>query len=194
LLERQRATTYDGAMHGEQPLITIDIDGVLSRPPFGFNPGSGRNKRRDKVGRWNILWPLERLRYVGRRPMLGARDGLQRLSGDYRCEVLSARGAAAERYTRGWIQSRLGVALPLNLRPHWRESSAQFKARVAPSLGSTIHIEDDPHTARWLAELIPHVLLVDWPRNEWLEGDNIHRIASIAEAPELVAGLLSTDR
>jgi hypothetical protein len=83
--------------------------------------------------------------------------------------------------------------LQLNLRPHWRETSARFKARVTTDLGTTVHIEDDPHTARWLSELIPHVLLVDWPRNKWLEGDNIHRITSIDEAPGLIRRLLAAD-
>ena len=105
-------------------------------------------------------------------------------------EAVSARSASAERYTRGWVRSKLGAEPPLNLRPHWRETSARFKARVALAMGASAHIEDDPHTARWLSELIPHVLLVDWPRNEWLEGENIHRISSIAEAPELLARLL----
>lgn len=180
-------------MTDDRPLVTIDVDGVLCRPPFGLNPGSGRNKNRATTGKWNVLWPLERIRYVGRKPMPGAREGLQGLIREYRCEVLSARGTAAGGYTRGWIGSRLDAELHVNLRPHWRETSARFKARVASELGASVHIEDDPHTARWLAELIPHVLLVDWPRNEWLDGDNIHRITSIDEAPALIRRLLAAD-
>jgi hypothetical protein len=181
-------------MTDERPIVTIDIDGVLCRPPFGINPGRGEHKRRDKPGKWSVLWPLERFRYVARKPMPGAKRGLRDLMTSFECQVLSARSSAAERYTRGWIRSKLGAELPMNLRPQWKESSAQFKARLAPELGSSVHIEDDPHTAKWLAELIPHVLLVDWPRNDWLEGSNIHRISSIAEAPELIQRLLSNDR
>lgn len=180
-------------MSDDRPLVTIDMDGVLCRPPFGLNPGTGRNKRRDKGGKWNVLWPLERVRYLGRKPMAGAQEGLDGLLAEYRCEVLSARSTAAEGYTRGWVRSKLGADLRMNLRPHWRETSARFKARMAVELGASVHIEDDPHTARWLSELIPHVLLVDWPRNEWLDGDNIHRITSIDEAPALIRRLLASD-
>ena len=178
-------------MADERPLVTIDVDGVLCRPPFGINPGSGRNKLRDKAGGWSPLWPMERFRYLGRRPMPGAAEGLQKLVQKYRCEVLSARGQAAEPHTRRWMRANLGADIPINLRPHWRESSARFKARMAPALASSVHIEDDPHTALWLSELLPHVLLVDWPRNAWLQGENIHRISSIAEAPDLLTRLLS---
>ena len=44
------------------------------------------------------------------------------------------------------------------------------------------HFEDDPFTAQWLSELLPAVFLVDWKRNRWLQGANIHRVQRIADA------------
>lgn len=172
-------------------LVTIDLDGVLCRPPFDFNPGSGKGKRRDAPGRAGVLWATERWRYRGRRPMPGAVDGLRALQASFDIAVLSARGEAARTLTERWFQRHFGFCPVLNIRPHWRETSAQFKARRIVELGAFAHVEDDPHTAEWLAEIVEAVCLVDWPRNRWLEGDRIHRVSGIGQAAEVLARLAS---
>ncbi|MBK7328813.1 MAG: hypothetical protein IPI85_06955 [Dehalococcoidia bacterium] len=62
-------------MSPERPLLTFDMDGVLCRPPFGINPGSGRHKRRDAPGQKGLLWATESWRYHFRKPMPGAVEG-----------------------------------------------------------------------------------------------------------------------
>lgn len=169
-------------MPGARPLVTVDLDGVLCRPPFGINPGPGRNKRRDVPGKAGVLWLTERWRYRGRRPMPGAVEGIRALQASFDVAVLSARGEAARSLTEAWFRRHFGFVPQLYIRPHWRETSAQFKARRVVELGAIAHIEDDPHTAEWLAELVEAVCLVDWPRNRWLAGERIHRIRGIADA------------
>lgn len=164
------------------------MDGVLARPPFGINPGSGRGKLRDRAGTRNILWLTERWRYYGRRPMPGAREGFLALAQAFDCRVLSARGEVVRPLMERWFARHFGLVPEIHLRPHWRETSAQFKARKTLELGATAHFEDDPHTAEWLAELLPQVFLIDWPRNRWLAGENIVRVTSVLEAvPQLRA-------
>lgn len=170
-------------------LITFDFDGVLCRPPFGINPGKGMNKRRDAPGTKGPLWRTERWRYLGRKPMPGAAEGFRLLATEYDTAIVSARSGVATGLTTRWLQRHIGIVPPLNLRPHWRETSAQFKVRVLSVLQPLAHFEDDPHTARWLAELLPAVFLVDWPRNRWLEAPNIHRIASLSEALPILRSL-----
>jgi len=173
-----------------RPVLTFDMDGVLCRPPFGINPGKGRHKQRDKAGRLNLLWLTERWRYAGRRPMPGAPEALRELAAQYDCKVLSARGEVARRHTERWFARYFGTVPELHLRPHWRESPAQFKTRKVVELGAVAHFEDDPHTAAWVAELVPAVFLVDWPRNRWLNAERIHRVPSLREAVPLVPMLL----
>src|SRR5690606_9032024 len=120
-------------------LVTIDMDGVLVRPPFGINPGSGRNKSRTKRGRRNLLWATERWRYHFRRPMPGALAGFRRLSASFDCVVVSARGEAARGLTEAWFQRHFGFCPVVHLRPNWRETPAQFKARQAVELGAFAH-------------------------------------------------------
>lgn len=169
-------------MAADRPVITLDLDGVLCRPPFGINPGRGKNKRRDTPGRKNLLWLTERWRYRGRKPMPGAREGLAALQERFDCQVVTARAEVARPYTEAWFARHFGSVPPIHFRPHWRETSAQFKARMVRELKPVAHFEDDPFTAAWVAELGPAVFLVDWPRNRWLEGERIHRVESVASA------------
>jgi hypothetical protein len=172
-------------MPGRQ-ILTFDLDGVLCRPPFGLNPGKGRHKSREKPGHRSVLWLTEPGRYLGRRPMPGAVEGLRELSKTYDCRVLSARGARSVEHTRAWFKKYFGTVPEFHLRPHWSETPAQFKVRMVSELGPYAHFEDDPHTAQWIAEIIPEVFLVNWRRNHWLEGPNIHRITRIGEAATLL--------
>ena len=172
-----------GAMSSVRPVVTFDMDGVLCRPPFGINPGSNQGKPRVSEGHKGLLWRTERLRYVGRRPMPGAPEGFALLAGSYDCCVVSARSEEARGLTEAWFGRWFGFVPAIHLRPHWRESSAGFKARRVVELGAVAHFEDDPHTAAWLADLIPAIFLVDWPRNRWLTGvENVHRIREVRDA------------
>ncbi len=171
----------------ERLVVTFDLDGVLCRPPFGINPGSGRKKRRDALGRKNLLWLTESWRYLGRRPMPGAIEGFRRMSEDFDCKVLSARGARARNLTERWFARYLGFVPEIHLRPGWEETSAQFKVRMVQELGSRAHFEDDPHTALWVAEFVPQVFLIDWPRNRWVTDSRLRRVRTILEAKALLA-------
>ena len=162
--------------------MTFDLDGVLCRPPLGINPGTGTGKRRDVPGRKGLLWLTERWRYRGRGPMSGAIEGIALLSRTHRWEVVTARSEVARSLTERWFQRHFGIIPVIHMRPHWQETSAQFKARLVTSLQPVAHFEDDPFTAAWVAELCPTVFLIDWPRNRALAGANIIRVASICDA------------
>lgn len=114
--------------------------------------------------------------------MTGALPGLESLATHYDVQVVSARGEASRESTERWFREHFGFVPTIHLRPSWRESSAQFKARKIAELNPVAHFEDDPHTARWLSEIIPVVFLLDWPRNHWLEGPRIQRIHRIGQA------------
>jgi hypothetical protein len=162
------------------------MDGVLCRPPFAFNPGKGHGKSRSAPGKEGLLWVTESWRYKFRNPMPGAVEGFRELASSYRVAVVTARGAAAETLTRDWLERYFGSVPELHLRPHWGETSAQFKARKMKELQPVAHFEDDPFTAAWCAELLPTVFLVDWPRNRQLSEANILRIGRISDAIPLL--------
>ena len=173
-------------MPPDRPLVTFDIDGVLCRPPFGINPGGPSARSSDPVRFPRLSWPVERWFYGWRRPMPGAREGFHAVAARFACAAVSARAESTRGVTERWLERELGALPPLYLRPGWRERSSAFKARVIPALGAFAHFEDDPDTALLLAERIPRVFLVDWPRNRGVECDNVHRIGRIAEALPLL--------
>jgi hypothetical protein len=168
-------------------LLTFDMDGVLCRPPFGINPGRGHGKSREAPGKKGILWATESWRYHFRKPMPGAVAGFRQLSERHRCAVVTARGGPSESLTRRWFERYFGQVPELYMRPGWHETSAQFKARKLVELQPIAHFEDDPFTAAWVAELIPTVFLLDWPRNRDLAAPNIRRIRTVADAVPLLS-------
>ena len=175
-------------------LVTFDIDGVLCRNPFGINPGGLSADATSPSRLPRPTWPLERWLYLRRKPMPGAVEGFRAVSERFDCAVVSARGEGARRLTEDWLRRTVGVSPPLRLRSSWRERSSAFKARVIPPLRPLAHFEDDPNTALLLAERIPHVFLVDWPRNRGVERENIHRIDCIADALPVLEKLARNSR
>lgn len=165
------------------------MDGVLCGPPFGINPGAGHGKRRDATGKRGILWATEGWRYHLRKPMPGAVEGFRTLATQFDCVVVTARGRPAEALTRRWFERNFDTVPVIHMRPGWEETSAQYKARKMQELRPLAHFEDDPFTAAWVAELVPHVFLVDWPRNRELTGENIHRVRYIGEAAAILASI-----
>jgi len=170
----------------QRQLLTFDFDGVLCRPLLGINPGTGKEKSRETPGRRGLMWSTESFRYKFRRPMPGAMEAFRKLEERFECQVLTARAGAAERETQRWLERYLGHVPVLNMRPHWRETSAAFKARKLSELKPIAHFEDDPFTALWAADVVGRVYLVDWPRNRWVEDSRVVRVAGIDEAAELL--------
>ncbi|MDE2934866.1 MAG: hypothetical protein OXS47_13495 [Chloroflexota bacterium] len=172
-------------------LVTFDMDGVLCRNPLGINPGGVSSDATSPPRLPRPTWPIERWLYFRRKPMPGAVEGFHAIAERFECAVVSARGEGSRPLTEDWLAHTFGVSPPVRLRSSWRERSSAFKARVIPPLKPLAHFEDDPNTALLLAERIPHVFLVDWPRNHGVERENIHRIERITDALpilEAVAG------
>lgn len=124
--------------------------------------------------------------------MPGAREGLAALQESFECHVLSARAVDAAGLTARWFERYFGFVPVLHLRPDWREKPAQFKVGMVRELAPLAHFEDDPHTAGWIAEILPAVFLVDWWRNRWLQADRVHRIDQLSDALPLLEQLLAS--
>jgi hypothetical protein len=168
-----------------RPTLALDLDGVVVRPPLGWNVAISRRldtpplaetvaglglDRRWRQRYWLARSALEFARYAGRQPLPGVRDALARLATVRRLVVVSGRRWVVRPLVRRWL-ARHGlaefvadvylndVALP----------SAQFKLWTLRRLAIGEHVDDDGATAHYIASHSAIlVYLCDWPRNRGL--------------------------
>ena len=185
------------------PLLGIDIDGVLARPPLGVSVGMNRDvslapalptpragpvpspRLRDHLLRAGYY----RVRYIGRRPLPGARDVLEAAAASgYALIALTGRDWRGRDATEHWL--RCNGLLPLLREVRMNDSglagprlsSPRFKEAVCAELGIARHIEDDPATAALLARSGVDVDLIEWPRSRGLElPDGVTRRRDLAQ-------------
>ena len=177
----------------QRPLLTVDLDGVICRPPLGLNLGISRDAPDPQAPppralvspRW-VGEPVDRLRFDFRRPLPEAREALAALSSLRRVVVLTGRRSSPER----WLQ-RHGMAEFVDriVTNDSQDASSHFKLRSLLDLGAVEHIDDDGSTAQLLARLGPaRVYLRDWPRNRDLpEAAGLTRVTDLRELARLLA-------
>ena len=100
----------------------------------------------------------------------------------YRGVLVSARSEAARKETETWLEQYFQQVPDLFLRPTWKETPSEYKARVIQELSSLAHFEDDPRTAILLSNHVSQVFLIAWPRNQGVSGTQIQRIEKIGDA------------
>lgn len=164
--------------------ITVDLDGVLCRPPLGVNVGISRslaipplpptlpapppNSEKNRPRTLGHL--LHVLRYLGRQPMPDARSGLLAIAELRRPLLVTARNALTLPYIEAWLRRHdLRDCFEAVYANDTGLRSAQFKLHKVRMLGASEHIDDDGATAYYLARHgVPRIYLRDWPRNRGL--------------------------
>ena len=179
----------DGDAADPRPLLSVDIDGVLARPPFGVTPTMNRHtgllprpaprhtatpgppSRRDRL----LQATYYRLRYARRSPRRGAAEALAAAAVSYRLIALTGRDWRGRPATERWLDRHHLLAyfdtvrMNDSARHGPRLRAARFKEAVCAQLGVVRHIEDDPATAALLARNGVAVDLIDWPRSRGLD-------------------------
>ena len=175
------------------PLLTLDFDGVICRPPFGLNVGihrtfldPGEPPRSARVyPRW-LNTPLDHLRFDLRAPMPGIAETLRALRLVRRLAVVTGRRTAPTGWLRRHGLDQLVDEVVVNTT---RLKSPHFKLDALSVLGAAEHVDDDPRTAQLLAQASrAQVFLCDWPRNRDLPYDP--RVQRIADLRDLAKRLL----
>jgi phosphoglycolate phosphatase-like HAD superfamily hydrolase len=184
----------------ELPPISVDLDGVVVRPPFGLNVVISRSVGRPllgaelrepstRVSRLRALMELGRFGF--RRPLPGVREALAELATLRTVHFLSARSHAGRRTTERWLERNglLHYATAVHLSPGG-VPSRHFKLRTVQALGITEHVDDDPGTADYLARHAGvTVYLCDWPRSRGLDfPKGVVRVEDLAGVTSLLRG------
>lgn len=177
----------------DRPVLTVDLDGVICRPPFGVSLGisgaaldpAAAPTRAFVLPRW-LGGTFDYLRFDFRHPLPEAREALSALAELREVVVLTGRRTSPERWLR-----RHGLAEPvsrivINDSAH---ASPHFKLRCVQELGAAEHIDDDGRTAHLLAQRGPaRVYLRDWPRNRGMSyPPNVTRVADLTALARLLS-------
>lgn len=186
------------------PALGLDLDGVLVRPPLGWNvaisrrlalpplPAEVPHLRLDSRWRrsyWLARAGLEVARYLGRRPLPEVGEAVAALATVRRLEVVSGRRWLVRPLVRRWLErhglARYIAAIHLNDRPL---HSAQFKLWLLRDRGIPEHVDDDGATAFYLASRgVRTVYLCDWPRNRGLPyPTGVRRVRGLADVAALI--------
>ena len=185
----------------EKPLIGIDMDGVICRPPLGLNlpiaSGPYREHHPRQMDRRSpqglMLQTLKlflKLKYLGRRPLPGALAGIEAIS-KYRTPVLvTSRNATGKDLITAWLK-RHGFA-DLFQEVHANSlglPSPDFKWQTCSRLGIQEFVDDDGRVADLLSRKgLKTVFLRDWPRNRNYDYlPNVTRVKGLAEVASILA-------
>ena len=159
------------------PVMTIDLDGVVCRPLFGWNAGIHRsfldpNTEAPTAHVWPrwLSSPLDHIRFDMRHPVHGAIEALSRLAKFRTLVLLTGRRSNPLHWLRWHGLDQFYSQIVIN---ESAKKSPHYKLDQVKQLGAIEHVEDDGRTAQLLAELSDvKVYLRNWPQNQRL---NLHR-------------------
>ena len=190
-----------------KPVMGVDLDGVICRPPFGLNLGIGRGPYKGSVekgippvktpsavslGTSRIKALLKRLQYLGRGPMGDARAGLLAIK-EYRDLVLiTSRSGLVHRSVESWLsRHRMLELFEAVYTNNTGLSSPEFKWHMGLERGIEEFVDDDGRVVDLLARMgLKRVYLRDWPRNRGYHYPEIVvRVNSLREISEHLAGV-----
>ncbi|MSQ30420.1 MAG: hypothetical protein EXR64_00105 [Dehalococcoidia bacterium] len=170
-----------------RPLLTLDFDGVICRPPFGLNVGIHRAFLDPAATpiparvypRW-LNAALDHLRFDLRASMPGVREALAALRTVRRLVIVTGRRTPPTAWLRRHHLDGLVEEVVVN---DTALKSPHFKREALRALAADEHVDDDPRTAQLLAQASStRVFLCDWPRNRGLAYDaRIERVRDLRD-------------
>ncbi|MEE9198808.1 MAG: hypothetical protein V3U26_03310 [Dehalococcoidia bacterium] len=189
-----------------KPIIGIDMDGVICRPPLGFNLRIGRGPYHnplDEDGLAGVAPPsprlrrspirvvLETLKYLGRSPMPDAHAALLAIKEHRDLVLITSRSGLVQGLVESWLaRNRMLELFDAVHTNHTGLRSPEFKWHMVSQQGIREFIDDDGRVADLLARKgLKRIYLRDWPRNRgYRYPENVVRVGSLAEVPGYLAG------
>jgi hypothetical protein len=194
--------------HTDKPIISFDFDGVICRPPFGFNMVLGRKLHDEELPESirEIDGPaqnqaqrvylslrglfFENAKYYGRDPMEGAREGIIAVS-QYRTPIIiTGRSYLAKGIIEAWLKKyNMNEYFEAIYANNTALPTRQFKLHMLRRLNINEHVDDDGAITYYLATKgIKQLYLRNWPRNIGLPyPKNVERFTDITEIAQSLA-------
>jgi hypothetical protein len=193
----------------DHPYFSFDLDGVICRPPLGFNQVLGRKLHQDELPetvrlvngpattpvRKNYLKVrglLETVKYFGRKPMPMAREGIIEVS-NYRTPlIITGRSFLAHKIIELWLAKYNMSQYFAGIYPNNTElRTRKYKLHMLRRLDINEHADDDGEITYYLAmKGISRLYLRDWPRNAGLPyPNNVLHVRYLTEIAQDLAKL-----
>lgn len=191
-------------MTDNRPQIAFDLDGVLCRPPLGFNVAISRRLHTrplpsdfvrhdsDEARSHSILkLGFESLKYRGRQALPDAREGLKAVAEFRRPVIVTARSWVGKQLIDAWL-TRHGMRefiediVPNNTNL----SPSMHKLRVAREHGFREHVDDDGAVVFYLAhhDDLERIYLRNWWLNQGISfPEKVVRVSTISDIAEDLA-------
>ena len=187
-----------------RPIIGVDMDGVICRPPLGINIRIGRGPYEGTTNEDGLVSPLpaykprsssimvviQTLKYLGRRPLPEARAGLVAIKEHRDLVLITSRSGLVHRLVVSWLL-RNGM-LDMFEAVHTNNTglpSPEFKWHMLSKQGVQEFIDDDGRVADFLARRgLRRIYLRDWPRNRGYQyPESVIRVSTLGEVAKYLA-------
>lgn len=175
-----------------RPIVTLDLDGVICRPPFGVNlgitstfldPSASPRPARVPPRWWSV--PFDHARFDFRRPIAGIARALAEVHALREVVLLTGRRTSPLPWLR---RHGLDAHLDRVIINETALRSPHFKVEAIEDLGAIEHVDDDGRTAQLIADRgVARVYLCDWPRNRGPRyHERVTRVANLAAYASLL--------
>ena len=172
-----------------KPVMSFDFDGVICRPPLGFNVALGRELdlaplKPDAVvktydgtaqslslrARFKLQGLIESVKYFGRSPLPFVDEGLRAIVEHRTPIIVTGRSFLAKQIVEAWLLRYGFTKYFQGVYPNNTPlRTAQYKLYTLRARGISEHVDDDGSITYYLANNgIARLYLVDWPRNRGL--------------------------
>jgi hypothetical protein len=183
-----------------KPFFSFDLDGVIGTPLLGLDWTLSRKLTEDEIGEVRRLdGPVEgfanktllkfndlsqRLRYFGRRPLPGTKEGLAEISQMRNLVIITGRSHLAKVIVEAWLKRYQLDPYILQVYANFTDQSTRkYKLHLLRQFGIQEHADDDGGIVYYLAKRgIPRIYVRDWRRNQGLPfPENVVHFSQITE-------------
>ncbi len=166
--------------------FSFDLDGVIGTPLLGLDWTLSRKLTEEEIPEVRRIDSppaglintaslkfqdlTQRLRYFGRRPMPGAREGLIQVNAQRNLVIITGRSFLAKKIVEAWLKRYELDKYILGVYANFTDQSTRkYKLYLLREFGITEHADDDGGIIYYLAKRgIAHLYLRDWARNQGL--------------------------
>jgi hypothetical protein len=183
-----------------KPFFSFDLDGVIGTPLLGLDWTLSRKLTQDELEQVRRLdrpasgFPdramlklkdiVEQVRYFGRQPMPGAKEGLAEMSAHRNLIIITGRSYLARKIVEAWLKRyEMDKYIQRVYANFTDQPTRKYKLYLLRHFNITEHADDDGGIVYYLSKMgVSHLYLREWRRNVGLPyPTNVMKFTRITE-------------